>query len=136
MSLDLRQIMKTPIIASPDSSLVEAARSMDLHRFSSLPVQDTQGRLIGVLTKTDLLHYALQGEDRFVQTTVGEAMNPSVVCCPPTAPITDVAELMRTHHIHHVFVTEDQRLVGVVSSLDMAMNLLEVCRLLGEVGSN
>ncbi len=134
MNHNARTIMKPALTVAPEVGLAEAARTMDLHRISSLPVIDTGGALVGVITKTDLLHYALSRADDFQGILVGEAMNPSVVTISPQEKINAMAALMEQQKIHHLFVVEDGRLLGVVSSLDLTRVLMDVCSMLGDVG--
>jgi acetoin utilization protein AcuB len=51
----LREIMTKEIVTvSPDQSIPEAARLLVKHRIGALPVVDN-GRLVGILTETDVL---------------------------------------------------------------------------------
>ncbi len=134
MNHNARTIMKPALTVAPEVTLAEAARTMDLHRISSLPVIDTAGALAGVITKTDLLHYALSRAGDFPGILVGEAMNPSVVTVSPQEKVNAMAELMEQQKIHHLFVVEEGRLLGVVSSLDLTRVLMDVCSMLGDVG--
>ncbi|HYB25089.1 MAG TPA: CBS domain-containing protein [Solirubrobacteraceae bacterium] len=57
--------------------------------------------------------------------TVGDAMHPGIVSCPPDASVTDVARLMATHHVHSVAVMrvaggeEGSTVWGLISDLDL-----------------
>ncbi|HZD88076.1 MAG TPA: CBS domain-containing protein [Gaiellaceae bacterium] len=62
----------------------------------------------------------------FGEATVGDAMSPGVISCPPETPLRVVARMMSTFTVHAVFVFEHQdeddeatRLWGVVSDLDL-----------------
>ncbi len=50
---------RNPITISPDSPIAEAARLMRDHKIGGLPVIEG-GRLIGIITETDLLNYLLK----------------------------------------------------------------------------
>ena len=48
--------MHTPVVTiSPDESLSAAARQMVEKQIGGLPVMDSGGRMVGILTETDLL---------------------------------------------------------------------------------
>ncbi|MFI6330034.1 CBS domain-containing protein [Micromonospora chersina] len=49
-----------PVTVTPDASLVEAARTMDVRGVKRLPVVDDLGRLVGVVTRGDLLKVHLR----------------------------------------------------------------------------
>jgi CBS domain-containing protein len=40
----------------------------------------------------------------FEHATVADAMHPGILSCPPDAGLTDVAQVMATHHVHCVAV--------------------------------
>ncbi|NES31288.1 CBS domain-containing protein [Micromonospora terminaliae] len=49
-----------PVTVAPDASLVEAARTMDARGVKRLPVVDDLGRLVGIVTRGDLLKVHLR----------------------------------------------------------------------------
>ncbi|MGC3862861.1 CBS domain-containing protein [Micromonospora chersina] len=49
-----------PVTVTPDASLVEAARAMDARGVKRLPVVDDLGRLVGIVTRGDLLKVHLR----------------------------------------------------------------------------
>jgi CBS-domain-containing membrane protein len=50
------QLMTTPAVtAHPDGSVVAAARTMATHRVERLPVVDDRGRLVGIVSRRDLV---------------------------------------------------------------------------------
>jgi CBS domain-containing protein len=67
-----------------------------------------------------------QMRNPFETLTVGDAMHPGVVSCPPDTPLLAVAALMSMHGIHSVFVFDDDdgrgpgdAYLGIVSDLDL-----------------
>jgi CBS domain-containing protein len=62
--LPLREVMRRPVITvSPDTPLREAAHLMIAWRISGMPVLD-RGKIIGVLTVSDLLRRIIEQENR------------------------------------------------------------------------
>jgi len=51
--------------------------------------------------------------------TVSDLMSNEVICVSPDAPLKDVCATMVKEHIHRVMVTEETKLVGIVTSLDV-----------------
>jgi CBS domain-containing protein len=122
-------------------------------RRSGAPVVDDDGRLLGVITATDLLR-AVQEEhdsgrvaqdyfrdllpysspdwstgpvdfqDRLREVRVEDVMTVEVLCVAPETPVTLVARTMREHRIHRVFVSEGAQLVGLISAFDL-LRLIE-----------
>jgi CBS domain-containing protein len=50
---------------------------------------------------------------------VAEWMNPTVIAVPPDASLKEVCRVMSREQIHRVFVVDNRRLSGVISSLDI-----------------
>lgn len=58
------QLMTSPAVTiGPDATLVEAAKVMDSRKVKRLPVVDTDGRLIGIVSRADLLKTFLRSDD-------------------------------------------------------------------------
>jgi CBS domain-containing protein len=53
------------------------------------------------------------------RTTVRDLMTPAVFSVPPDTPVQEVADTLIRGRIHRVFVLEDEKIVGVISAMDM-----------------
>ena len=51
-------------------------------------------------------------------------MTEHVLCVLPETTVADVARLLRSHRVHHVLVTEGEKLCGIASAFDL-MSLIE-----------
>jgi len=58
--------------------------------------------------------------ERFEQLTVRDVMRSELIAVSPDQPLKAVAETLVDRHIHRVLVTQEGRLVGVVSTTDFA----------------
>lgn len=112
-----------------------------LVRFSAVPVVDSQRRVVGVLSRTDLARTMKDerpaaeldvpvdderpsGLDYHPTPRVSAAMNRGFVAVTPTASAQEVIVTMVERAIGRVFVVdEEHRLVGVISSTDILMAL-------------
>ncbi|MCP4767565.1 MAG: CBS domain-containing protein [Gammaproteobacteria bacterium] len=55
-SVDVSEVMHSPVVTiSPGERLSEAAKQMIDNRIGGLPVLDSNGQIVGILTETDLL---------------------------------------------------------------------------------
>ena len=144
------RIMQTRIVTvSPTAPLSEVERLLTEHRISGMPVTDSAGRAIGVISYRDLLdHYAENPEARprrgpgffrlstehladedFEAFTVPEesedtaedVMTPEVIHVQRDATLRQVAQVMVEHAVHRVLVTDGSsgRVVGIISSMAM-----------------
>jgi CBS domain-containing protein len=133
----VRDLMTADVVSvSPETPLKEAARLMAEHRVSALPVVDRDGRLLGVVSESDLM-VKEQGQDeagvRVLDWLAGGersrkaaardaegAMTIPVVTISPEATIADAARSLQRARVHRLFVTEgDRRLIGVLSRADL-----------------
>ncbi|WP_052864276.1 CBS domain-containing protein [Streptomyces niger] len=65
---------KPAITVGPRQSLVEAARVMARHHCNRLPVIDAEGRLMGIVTRGDLLGVFLRSDDDIRKEVVDEVL--------------------------------------------------------------
>ncbi|CAL9340147.1 CBS domain-containing protein [Streptomyces sp. enrichment culture] len=83
-------LMSSPaVVARPDWSAVEAARVMERKHIKRLPVVDAAGRLIGVLSRSDLIQLFLR-RDRAIQEEILEDVVTRTLGLPPSAVTVDV----------------------------------------------
>jgi len=111
---------------APEASVAELVQSLaDLH-VSGLPVVNSSGRVIGVVSATDVLQAGAEREDAesraslFEDTMVRDIMTPSPQVIEPEADARDAAKHMLYTEVRRLFVEDQGRLVGVISQTDIA----------------
>ena len=127
------------ITVHPETPLKEVARLLVEHRIGGVPVVDAQDRVLGVVSESDFAikerggdyipHSRLgwlfgdPGRDaaRIVAArTAGEAMTaPAVTIEGRVASLREAAITMVEHDINRLPVTEDGRLVGIITRGDL-----------------
>lgn len=136
-----RNVLSVP----PDQTIEDAAKLMLERGISGLFVVDAKGDLVGVVTEGDMLRRDEIGTERqrswwlrilaspsrqaadFTRAHgrhVRDVMTEEVVCVASGADLEEVVELMETRHIKRVPVTEDGRVVGVISRSDLLRALV------------
>ena len=88
----------------------ELMQRLSIH---SIPIVDGDGEPVGILTSADLL------SDVKDETLIGQVMTREVCTVARYAAPAVAAQLMRKHKIHHLVVTDEQKVVGVLSSYDL-----------------
>jgi len=116
----------TEIISiSPDDTIHEAAVKMFTNKVGCLVVKNEDGTLAGIVTERDLVGHMVNSSDHDM-TTVAGIMTTQVISCSPDAPAAQIRRLMTTNKIRHLPVTDNEVVVGMVSTRDiMAQQLLE-----------
>ncbi|MFF0794259.1 CBS domain-containing protein [Streptomyces spiralis] len=85
-------LMTSPaVVAEPGWHAVRAARTMERHKVKRLPVVDGHGRLIGVISRSDLVRLFLR-RDRAIQEEILEDVIVRTLGLPPSALTVEVAE--------------------------------------------
>jgi CBS domain-containing protein len=119
-----------PIVVRSDAPLTQAARLLEHHHISGLPVVDHAGSLVGVLSQTDLLR-ARATEYLWANWSglaVRHLMTSPALTISRSAPIPEAARKMERHHVHRLVVVadNDERLpIGVVSTSDLVRAMSE-----------
>ncbi|HEX7346377.1 MAG TPA: CBS domain-containing protein [Candidatus Limnocylindrales bacterium] len=113
-----------PIVIAADAPLEDAERLMRERAISGLPVVDSGGMLVGVISRTDVI------EDGSIPMAillrkipsglrVGELMSSPAITVETTDPLIEAARRMRDNRIHRLVAVDDVgRPVGVLSASD------------------
>src|SRR5215472_2601037 len=133
------------VTVRPDARIEYAAQLMLQYRISGLPVTDSDGAVLGIVTESDLLRRAETGTEKsharwvsfligpgrlaqeYVHThgrKVGEVMTERVMTVTPQTSLADLVALMETKHVKRVPVVDQGRLVGIVSRADVMAALV------------
>lgn len=113
-----------PVVVRADDTISEAETLIRQYAISGLPVLDDDGRLVGVISQTDLLWRGGLPLDGLLRRTsdriaVRELMSSPAITVPTTATLIEAARVMRDRRVHRVVATdEDFRPVGVLSAFD------------------
>lgn len=119
-----------PIVIRSDAPLTEAARLLERHHISGLPVVDHVGSLIGVLSQTDLLR-ARATEYLWANwpgLAVRHLMTSPAITVQRSTPLPEAARKMERHHVHRLVVVadNDERLpIGIISTSDLVRTMSE-----------
>jgi CBS domain-containing protein len=127
---------KDVVTVRPDMSVKEIAGLMAQRRISGVPVVDGAGRLVGILSETDLLHRIEVGTERRRKWWLGalasaddlareyakshglkaaDIMSTTVISVDAADELGQVADLLRRKRLKRVPVVRDGRLVGIIT---------------------
>ena len=134
MSWKVADVMtKDVLTVGPEEDFKTCARLMQTHNVSALPVVDRRGRLLGILSESDLLAKERErgaerpflgirwGEDGIAGArTAAEAMTSPAISIAATSTIPEAARLMYREAVKRLPVIERSgKLLGIVSRADL-----------------
>jgi CBS domain-containing protein len=132
------------ITVGPDNTVQEVAEILLAKRISGVPVVDSDGKLVGIVSEGDLLRRHESGTEHtrswwlsllmgreslaaeFIKEhsrRVRDVMTRDVITCAPDTPATDIAGILERNRIKRVPIVKDGRLVGIVSRANLVQAL-------------
>ena len=103
----------------PEDILDLAASLMHWRHVRHVPVEDDEGRLIGIVSHRDLIELLATGKaGSSAPVLVSDLMKTDLVTITPDTSTLDALELMRERDIGCLPVVKDERLVGLVTAHD------------------
>lgn len=107
-----------------DVTVLEALKAMEKANTGAILVAEDE-KIIGIFTERD---YARQGEVKgrcAEKTPIKEVMTRQIVMVTPETSLGECAEMMRKFRVRHLPVTENNKVVGMVSIRGLAEAMLE-----------
>lgn len=145
MAKTVADVMSRDLITvKPQTPIKEAIKILAEQRISGLPVVDDAGKLMGVISETDLLWQETGVEPplyimfldsviflenparhehelhKALGQTVGEVMSTELVTVKPDQPLRKAAKLMQERSIRRLAVTDDaHEVIGILTPGDI-----------------
>lgn len=121
-----------------DMTVRELAAFLVENEISGAPVQDDEGRIVGVVSLVDVAAVHSESEEGDAESSpfeaqgsrepddggrdglmVADVMTPMVYSVTEDATVSEVASAMLKGHLHRVLVTREDRAVGIISTSDL-----------------
>ena len=98
---------------------VEAVEKLMVSKhLSCVPVVNADGNCFGVISAPDFMQFH-QGRENAMAEHAWEMCTHKIIEVNPEISIKKSARLMLDNNIHHLVVTEDKTVKGIISSLDI-----------------
>jgi|YNPNPStandDraft_1061719.scaffolds.fasta_scaffold00115_13 CBS domain-containing protein len=123
--MNISEIMSTRLVTcDPNDTLHQVAQKMQQHDVGACPVVEGD-KLVGIVTDRDLTIRAIaRGMDPNL-VSVDQVMTTNVVTGSPDMSIEEACRLMSDAQVRRLPIVEQDKLVGIVSLADLAMDVEE-----------
>lgn len=145
--MKVRDVMGAPIMIAPDTKVDAVARQIVEASLPGLPVTDSSGSIIGVVTRTDLVtkharvhvprylgilggvipletHRTEEDLRHILGVTAHDLMSEDIHTVAPDAEIDDAATMMVDARTDQLLVVENDELVGILTDTDIIRLLI------------
>jgi CBS domain-containing protein len=121
LTIQVQELMRRdPVSCWATDSISRAAQIMWEHDCGTVPVVDSEGKVIGIITDRDICMATYTRGQPPVAITVEATMSKDVRVVSPADSLEDVTRLMSEHQVRRLPVTEGGRLVGMFAVADLA----------------
>ncbi len=116
---------------TPDTKLTDVAKMMNKYKVGCIPVCDDNNSVVGILTDRDIILRGVACGKDTNTTNVSEIMTCNTTCCDCNEDIGTVTKSMGQTGIRRLPVTENGKLVGMLTIGDLAKHQNVSCECVG-----
>tara|TARA_R100001480_G_scaffold136521_1_gene133626 strand:+ start:285 stop:683 length:399 start_codon:yes stop_codon:yes gene_type:complete len=125
MDVTVKNIMTEIVVcAKSDYSVRELMRIMDKENIHCVPIIDTRGHCIGIVSGADLIRWH-KTQKRSDDVYAHEVLSHPVTTVAPEVTLLGAVKLMVSKNIHHLVVLNKQELIGIVSVMDVLEHFVQ-----------
>ncbi len=129
------RMTRNPVTILETASIDDGLHLMRQRKVRRLPVLDSAGKLVGIVSDKDLLHAAPSPATSLsvyelhyllAKLTIKQVMTSPVITIGPDIPVEEAARIMADNKIGGLPVVEGGNLVGIITETDVFKVLLEL----------
>jgi len=114
VNVKVKELMHAQVVTAQPHHTADHIRSLlERNHISAVPIVDTEGRPVGIISASDLVA-EVKGA-----SPASQLMTEKVYTVPAYDDVHVAARVMRNHQIHRVVVTDEQKVVGILSAFDL-----------------
>jgi len=117
--LIVERMTRLPVTVTGETTVQQALHIIDQRQVRHLPVLDTDGALVGIVSEKELLR-ANSGD------LVEEIMTRDVITATEYTALEEAARIMTDHRISSLPVVRDGKLVGIITETDLFQIFMEL----------
>lgn len=115
----LKQKGREVVSVAPTMTVQELARLLGTRRIGAVLVQDTQGKVLGIISERDVVGAVGLHAAEALSMTVAQLMTTQVRTATPSMSVEEAMSVMTQGRFRHLPVLDNGRLVGLVSIGDI-----------------
>jgi CBS domain-containing protein len=112
------------VIVNIDDTIDKVEKIMDMHKADCVMVMDFKNGCFGVITYPDIVRFYEAGRNPKTEQA-WELCTHTVIEVSPNTSAREAAELMLKNKIHHIVVTDNKLIKGIVSAIDFVAEYLK-----------
>lgn len=133
-----------PIAITPEKTIKEAVNLIFKYKVSGLPVIDNSGRLLGEVSESALLNYALPHYEEYLarranqsnidsleeilkksqSVKIGEILISDPIIVSVDMPLTEAASLLLKNKTERLMVVSEGKLIGIITKTDIVSKII------------
>ncbi len=128
-SIKAKDIMTKNVITTKENTkLAEVAEIMIKERISGLPVVGKRGRIVGIITETDLFlvmdmiklgDIVQNGMKKVSNPSVKFAMSTDIITIEKNTTLEEIFTIMKYRNAHTIPVLDGKKMVGIIGMRDV-----------------
>ncbi|MDO8717283.1 MAG: CBS domain-containing protein [Dehalococcoidales bacterium] len=128
--MKIKDLLKDrPVITiGPDATISQAVQKLVEHNRGSLPVIDSKGELVGIITERDIVRKCFARIDGCDNIKIRDVMTKEVVIGTLEDEADYAVMAMKEKRIRHLPIVENKKVVGMVSMRDLLDVQLANCK--------
>ena len=108
---------------TPDTLVIDAIKMMDERKVGALLVIEND-KLAGIISERDYTRKVIIKNRSSAKTKVSEIMTSNLKTADPSQSLDECMVIMSHNHIRHLPVVQDDRVIGILSIMDVVKNII------------
>ncbi len=113
------------ITVGQDETVKAALKKLVDNNIGALPVCDTNGQLVGIISERDILKECLDRSASIDTTKIQEVMTRQVAVATPDDDLNYATSVMKQKNVRHLPVVVDSKIDGMISMRDIVNTRLQ-----------
>ena len=105
------------------SSVKDAADKLTEFNIGAMPVIDSQGSVVGIISERDISRYVCN-EKLNLDENISNIMSKNIISCDLEISVSELMETMTNRKIRHMPIIDKHKLIGIVSIGDVVNHII------------